>query len=185
MLRRLIPFLIIVAGFVLVPLLVHKFSAVELRTTMLDLHGAPRTLPPIEFLNDAGRKITFDHFRGRFVLLNFWATWCPPCKEEMPSLNSLASRFPAKDLAIVPVSVDAAGIAQIRGFYSKLKLHRLSIYLDPTMDAMHKLGAVGIPTTLLLDRAGGEIGRLVGPAQWDSPAMIEGFSKLFGSAINR
>jgi thiol-disulfide isomerase/thioredoxin len=177
MLRRAAPLLIVAAGFVLVPLLVHRFSPDELRTTMIDLREAPRPLPPIEIQTDAGEKITLERFRGKFVLLNFWATWCPPCKAEMPSLNALASRIAAKDLVIVPVSVDAAAIAQVHLYYVALKLDRLPLYADPSM--------VGIPTTLLIDRDGREIGRLVGPAQWDSPAIVEGLSRLVGGAANR
>jgi thiol-disulfide isomerase/thioredoxin len=177
-LRRLSPLLIVAAGFILVPLLVHRFFPAELRTTMLDLRATPAPLAPVEFQDDAGRKITLDRFHGRFVLLNFWATWCPPCKAEMPSLNSLASHFPATDLSVVPVSVDEAGVAAVRRYYAEFHLDRLPLYVDPSMDAMHGVAAIGIPTTLLLDRDGREIGRLVGAAQWDSPAIVEGLAKV-------
>jgi len=184
MLRRAAPLLILAVGFVVVPLVVQKFSSTELRTAMPDLRAAPHALAPVEFRDASGNKITVDRFHGQVVLLNFWATWCVPCKAEMPSLNALASHFP-KGLAIVPVSVDAAGIGPIRRYYSDLKLDRLPIYSDPSTDAMRALGVIGIPTTLLLDREGREIARLIGPAQWDSPAMIEGFSKLIGEAQSR
>jgi len=177
-LRRLAPLLIVAAGFILGPILVHRLFPYELRTTMLDLRATPAPLAPVEFQDDAGRKITLDRFHGRFVLLNFWATWCPPCKAEMPSLNSLASHFPTTDLSIVPVSIDAAGVVAARSYYAELRLDRLQVYVDPSMDAMHAIAAVGIPTTLLLDRDGREIGRLVGAAQWDSPAIMEGLAKV-------
>jgi thiol-disulfide isomerase/thioredoxin len=183
MLRRTAPLLILAAGIVVVPFVVQKFSVGELRTAMPDLRAAPRALAPVEFQDASGNKITADRFRGQVVLLNFWATWCAPCKAEMPSLNALASHFP-KGLAVVPVSVDA-GIGPIRRYYSDLKLDRLPIYSDPLTDAMRALGVIGIPTTLLLDREGREIARLIGPAQWDSPAMIEGFSRLIGDAPSR
>ena len=180
MLRRAAPLLIVAAGFVLVPLLVHQFSPGELRTTMLDLREAPHSLPPVEIQTDAGENITLERFRGKLVLLNFWATWCPPCKAEMPSLNALAGHFAAKDLAIIPVSVDAATITQLRNYYSEFKRDRLPLYADPAMEAMHALGVIGIPTTLLIDREGHEISRLVGAAQWDAPAIVEGLSGIIG-----
>jgi thiol-disulfide isomerase/thioredoxin len=177
-LRRLAPLLIVAAGFILVPMLVHRFFPDELRTTMFELRAAPASLAPVEFQDETGRKIALDRFHGRFVLLNFWATWCPPCRAEMPSLNSLAAHFPATELSIVPVSVDVAGVVAARGYYSELRLDRLPLYVDPSMGAMHAVAVVGIPTTLLLDREGREIGRLVGAAQWDSPAIIEGLAKV-------
>lgn len=178
--QRFAPLLIVAAGFVLVPLVVHRFFPEELRTTMIELRAAPATVAPIAFEDDAGRKITLERFRGRFVLLNLWATWCPPCKAEMPSLNALAARFPATELSIVPISVDEAGIGAARRYYAEYRLDRLALYVDPSMDAMRKLAAVGIPTTLLLDREGREIGRLVGAAQWDSPAIVEGLARVLG-----
>ena len=185
MLRRAAPLLIVAAGFMLVPLLVHRFSPDELRTTMLDLREAPRPLPPVKVQTDAGEKITLDRFHGKFVLLNFWATWCPPCKAEMPTLNALAAHFPVKDLVVVPVSVDAAGVFAAHRYYAEFKLDRLPIYADPTMDAMQALAVVGIPTTLLIDRDGREIGRLIGPARWDASAIVEGLSRLAGATANR
>jgi thiol-disulfide isomerase/thioredoxin len=180
LLRRLAPLLIVAAGFVIVPLLVQRFSSGELRTEMLELEETPRPLPPIEIQDHAGEKLALDRFRGKFVLLNFWATWCAPCKAEMPSLNLLASHIPASDLVILPVSVDAAPIAQVHQYYAALKLDRLGLYADPSMAAMRMLAVVGIPTTLLIDREGREIARLVGPAQWDSPAIVEGLAKIVG-----
>ena len=76
---------------------------------MFDLYEVPRPLAEIEFQDETGKKYTLGQFHGNFALVNIWATWCPPCKEEMPSLNSLASHFSAKDLKIIPISVERFG----------------------------------------------------------------------------
>jgi|SRR5579862_1463323 len=177
-LLRLVPIVIVAAGFFLAPSLVRQFFPIQLPSTMPALHASPRPLPAFEFRDGDGRKFTLADFRGRFVLLNFWATWCAPCKEEMPSLDALASRFPAKDLVVVPVSVDLSGVTAVRAYYKRLALDNLAVYADPTSDAMHALGVIGIPTTLLINADGLEIGRLVGAARWNAAAIVEGLSKL-------
>jgi thiol-disulfide isomerase/thioredoxin len=177
-LLRLVPIVIVAAGFFLAPLLVRQFFPMQLPSTMPALHASPRPLPAFEFRDGDGRKLTLADFRGRFVLLNFWATWCAPCKEEMPSLNALAARVSTKVLAIIPISVDVAGTVSVRRYYKEFALDRLSVYADPTSDAMHALGIIGIPTTLLINSDGLEIGRLVGAAQWGAPAIVEGLSKV-------
>ena len=181
-LRRFAPIIVIVGAFVVVPLIVHNFFPPNLPVAMLDLHEAPRPLAKFEFQDETGQDHTLDQFRGSFVLVNIWATWCPPCKEEMPSLNSLASRFSTKHLKIVPISVDVSGALSVRQFFTKFGLNKLSIYVDPSTNAMHALGVVGLPTTVLINRDGLEIGRRVGPAQWDSPAIIERLAEIIGSA---
>jgi thiol-disulfide isomerase/thioredoxin len=177
-LLRLVPIIIVAAGFFVAPSLVRQFLPIQLPSTMPALHANPRPLPAFEFRDGDGRKFTLADFRGRFVLLNFWATWCAPCKEEMPSLNALASHFPTKDLAVIPISVDLSGAISVRPYYKRFALDNLPVYADPTSDAMHALGVIGIPTTLLINSDGLEIGRLVGAAQWDAPAIIEGLSKV-------
>jgi thiol-disulfide isomerase/thioredoxin len=179
-LRRFAPLLIIAAGFVLVPLLVHRLFPPNLPATMPALNPQPHPLPEITFTDGAGRKFTVASFRGSVVLLNFWATWCVPCKEEMPSLNALAARLPAKTLTIVPVSIDVSGASAVRAYYRQLGLDKLPVFLDPSSEAMHRLAVVGIPTTILIDRDGQEIARQIGPAQWDAPAIVDGLARLAG-----
>ncbi len=177
--RRLVPFLILAAGFIVVPMLVHRLFPPSLPATLPALDRQPQSLPDIEFSDDAGQKVTLARFRGKLVLLNFWATWCVPCKDEMPSLNALAARLPP-GVMIVPVSIDVSGAVTVRGYYRQLGLDRLPVFLDRDSDAMHRLAIVGIPTTLIIDRDGQEIARQVGPLQWDAPAVVDGLAKLAG-----
>ena len=184
LLRRSGPIVVIVGAFAVLPFLVHKFFQPKLPVAMLDLHEIPRPLTEIEFQDEEGKKYTLGQFQGNFVLVNIWATWCPPCKDEMPSLNSLASHFSAKDLKIIPISVDVSGVLTVRRFYTEFGLDKLSIYVDPSTNVMRAFSVVGIPSTVLINRDGLEIGRRVGPAQWDSPEIIEGLARIIGSNVN-
>jgi len=176
-LARYAPIIIVAIGFFVLPILIHRLFPTALPASMPALHE-PRPVPAIEFKNGDGQSVTLDRFHGRAVLLNIWATWCGPCKAEMPSLNALAAHFPDSDLAIVPISVDLSGAVAVRGYYKQLTLDKLPIYVDPQSKAMHALGVVGIPTTLLIDRDGRETARQLGALQWDAPAVIDGIAKI-------
>ena len=132
----------------------------------------PRPVPDLEFVDREGRRMTLEAFDGRTTLLNIWATWCVPCREEMPALDRLQAKLGGPEFKVVPLSVDRDGLPKIEAFYEELGLKELGIWNDPTASAAYDLGAVGLPTTLLLDPAGRELGRLVGPAEWDSPEMV-------------
>lgn len=134
---------------------------------------APRPLPELTFVDGEGEEMTPKAFEGQFVLLNIWATWCVPCREEMPSLDRLQARLGGPDFRVVPLSIDREGLPAVEAFYEELGLKALGIYVDQSGRASGKLGAAGIPTTLLVDREGREIGRKVGPAEWDSDEVVQ------------
>ncbi len=138
----------------------------------LTVFATPRPMPPIYFDDAAGRSLTIADFRGRVVLLNFWATWCEPCRQEMPTLDRLAAKLGGPGFAVVPVSIDRGGAAAVKPFYKKLGLEKLAVYLDASGKAPATLGLPGVPTTLLIDREGREVARKMGEADWDSPQMI-------------
>jgi thiol-disulfide isomerase/thioredoxin len=129
-------------------------------------------VPELNFVDGAGREMTLDAFKGQTVLLNIWATWCVPCREEMPALDRLQARLGGPDFRVVPLSIDREGLPKVKAFYEELGLKTLGIYVDRTGKAARQLGAVGIPVTLLVDREGREIGRTVGPAEWDSDEIV-------------
>ena len=178
--RSLIPILIIICGFVAIPPLLHTLFPPKLPAALLLVHSSPRRLADFTFSDGSGRSLTLNHFRGTLVLVNVWATWCPPCKEEMASLNHLAFLFAGKSLKIVPISIDVSGATAVRSFYERLGLHKLPIYVDPSKRVMDALAIRNIPTTLLIDRLGSEIGRMVGPAQWDAPESVKRISEIAG-----
>ena len=132
----------------------------------------PKPLPALKFVNGEGREMTLTSFAGQVVLLNIWATWCVPCREEMPALDRLQAKLGGPAFRVVPLSMDRGGLPTVQAFYQELGLKTLGIYVDRTGAAARELGAVGIPTTLLVDRQGREIGRKVGPAEWDSDEVV-------------
>lgn len=132
----------------------------------------PRPVPPLQFVDGSGRSLSLEDFRGRPILLNIWATWCVPCRKEMPALDRLQASFAKSELLVLPLSIDRQGATVVKPFYRELGLKALGIYIDQSGEASSELGAIGVPTTLLIDREGREIGRKVGPAEWDSAAII-------------
>jgi thiol-disulfide isomerase/thioredoxin len=139
----------------------------------------PQPLPTVTVADGDGRKVgVLDDLRGKFVLLNVWATWCVPCRKEMPTLDRLQEQLGGPDFEVVALSVDKGGAEAVRRFYDQIGIRRLSVRVaaDPD-DLLAALGVYGVPTTLFVDRQSREIGRLVGPANWDSKEMID-FLKL-------
>lgn len=134
--------------------------------------SAPRQLPELRFTDAAGKELSIEDFRGRMVLLNIWATWCTPCREEMPALDRLQAQLGGPEFEVVALSVDQQGAGPVRKFFSEVGIKALERYIDPSAQAAFKLGAVGLPATLLVDRRGREIGRHVGPAEWDAPEVV-------------
>lgn len=137
----------------------------------LQVHPEPRAVPALEFADGAGNTRALADFRGRVVVLNVWATWCAPCREEMPTLDALQAALGGPRLEVVALSVDREGAGVVREFFDALGIEHLQVYVDTRMRAPAKLGVPGIPATLVIDREGREVARLIGPADWNSPAM--------------
>jgi thiol-disulfide isomerase/thioredoxin len=125
-----------------------------------------------------GRNLTLADFEGRVVLLNIWATWCPPCREENPTLDALQARLGGSDFHVLPLSIDRAGLEPVRRFYRETGIRNLDLYIAEDTRAMLALAVVGLPTTILIDRIGRERGRLAGPAEWNSPEAVAQISAL-------
>ncbi len=132
----------------------------------------PRPLPEVSFTDAAGNALTLGDFRGRVVLLNFWATWCAPCMREMPSLDRLEAALGGPRFEVVALSQDRGGAAVVDKIFARLGIRRLGRYFDPTLHGAVALGVVGLTTTILIDARGYELGRMVGPAEWDSDAAL-------------
>lgn len=126
-------------------------------------------VPPFPFFDAAQQTQTIASKKGKVVLLNLWATWCGPCREEMPSLDRLQKDLGSDKFEVVAVSVDKNGFDTSKKFLDGLGVKSLAHYSDPSGRAPSQLKAIGMPATLLVDADGREIGRLMGPAEWDSP----------------
>jgi thiol-disulfide isomerase/thioredoxin len=129
----------------------------------------PEALPDLQFVNGSGTKVSLANFRGKVVLLNVWATWCAPCREEMPGLDKLQTALGSDKFQVVALAVDKSGVEGAKKFLADIKAEKLEPYADPTAKEGTRLKVIGMPTTILIDREGREIGRLIGPAHWDSP----------------
>jgi thiol-disulfide isomerase/thioredoxin len=142
-----------------------------LRVPHLAMHAAPRPVPPLEIRDADGKPVPFDRFRGKLVLLNLWATWCGPCRTEMPTLDRLQAKLGGARFEVVALSTDAGGVGAVREFYDALGIRRLAVYVGGDEKVLSALAAPGIPTTLLVDAEGREVGRYVGAADWESEAF--------------
>jgi thiol-disulfide isomerase/thioredoxin len=140
----------------------------------------PEALPEVKFQDAGGKERTLADWRGKVVLLNLWATWCVPCRKEMPALDRLQQELGSDKFEVVAVSVDRKGIEGARKFLDDTKAGKLALYVDPTTRMLSDLKAVGLPATVLIDAQGREVGRLLGPAEWDS----EDAKRLIRAALN-
>ena len=132
----------------------------------------PLDLGEVSFVDGEGATKSLSDWQGKVVLLNIWATWCVPCREEMATLDKLEAALGGKHFQVVAVNIDRGGADKPKSFLAETGATHLSLYTDPSGKLFSKLKAVGMPTTLLIDREGHEIGRLVGPANWDSPDAL-------------
>ena len=139
-------------------------------------HDTPQDIPEVRFVTEDGTRKTLDAFHGKVILLNIWATWCPPCAKEMPTLDALQADLGNSKFEVVTLSIDTGGVPVVRRFFDKFGLKHLDIATDPTQLSFTNLRVVGLPTTLLINADGKEVGRLIGPAAWNAPDM-EAFLK--------
>jgi thiol-disulfide isomerase/thioredoxin len=121
-----------------------------------------------EFEDVDGNKMSFADTNGQFRLVNFWATWCAPCREEMPALDSLQAEMGGEDFQVMTIATGRNRLSGIHKFYAQAEVTNLPILLDPKGKLATRMGALGLPVTVLLDRDGHEIARLTGGADWAS-----------------
>jgi thiol-disulfide isomerase/thioredoxin len=165
--------LVLAATLGLMVLLQHQ--GIEQSSKDFVFHLPARPLPTFSVTDGDGREVrALDDLRGRFVLLNLWATWCVPCRKEMPTLDRLQQQLGGSDFEVVALSVDKGGAEAVRRFYGANGIQRLSVRVAAdSKELLAALGVYGVPTTLLIDRHSSEIARLVGSANWDSNEMID------------
>jgi thiol-disulfide isomerase/thioredoxin len=133
------------------------------------VRSEPQALPDFTFKGPHDAEMTSAEFKGKVVLLNIWATWCVPCREEMPQLNELQAELGGENFEVAAINIDKGAADKAKGFLEETGAEALTLYTDPTGKLFGMLKVVGMPTTLLLNPQGQEMGRLVGPADWASP----------------
>ncbi|WP_374430436.1 TlpA family protein disulfide reductase [Tabrizicola sp.] len=132
----------------------------------LALHDAPVTIPEAVLLDAEDGEHSLAEYKGKWVVLNFWATWCAPCRHEMPSLDRLQVAMPG--LAVVPVATGRNAVEGINRFFEEAKITSLPILRDPKSELARGMGVMGLPVTVILNPEGQEVARLIGDAEWDS-----------------
>jgi|SaaInlStandDraft_2_1057019.scaffolds.fasta_scaffold15200_2 thiol-disulfide isomerase/thioredoxin len=124
------------------------------------------------FYDELGKNLKISDYKGNFIILNIWATWCIPCREEMPSLDRLQHSFKDEKLRVLAISQDRAGKRLVKNFYKEMKIRHLDIFIDSPGYAKRMVGAFMLPTTIVIGPDGIEIGRLLGGANWDSKEAV-------------
>ena len=140
-----------------------------------------KPVPELAFLDGEGRRVDLSEFKDRLVLLNLWATWCAPCVKEMPALDRLQAQLGGSGFQVLALSVDRGGKDQVQPFYQRIGVKNLDLYLDPSSASMQTLKLRGLPTTLLVDQEGRELGRIEGAVEWDSPEVVAFLRKHMGA----
>jgi thiol-disulfide isomerase/thioredoxin len=133
-------------------------------------------VPKTGFVDAGGGRHSLADFKGRYLLVNLWATWCAPCVAELPSLAKLQAAVP--NLKVLPVDVGHDKVDVAAKFLKSHKVESLGTYVDTELALLHAFGAYGLPTTVLIDPAGREIAKVQGPADWASPQFIAYFKSL-------
>jgi thiol-disulfide isomerase/thioredoxin len=138
----------------------------------MQLLDEPKTLTGISFLDESGTEKSLNDFAGKNLLVNIWATWCAPCRKEMPAFDALEKEFASEDFGIVAVSIDKGDSAKPKAFYKEIGIEQLAFYHDGTMNVFNQIRkenlALGLPVTLLIDENSCVLASLNGPAEWAS-----------------
>ena len=142
----------------------------------LVVHKNPKTYSNVIFLDNADKEINIQNLDSQLIILNFWATWCAPCVEEMPSLDLLQSDIRLNNLKIFPINIGQEDLLKSVNFFKELKIKNLDIYFDPTINLAQKFSLRGIPTTILFNKEGKEFARIIGSIDFKDQKFIEWLS---------
>ena len=139
----------------------------------LVVHKIPKTYDNVIFLDDAGEEINIQNLDSKVIILNFWATWCEPCKEEMPSLELLQSQFNEDEFLVLPINLDRGPKKKAINFFKDQNISNLDIYFDDKNEIPREVKILGLPVSIFISKDGKEISRLIGPAKWDDEYFVE------------
>lgn len=170
-------------GIALLNILIPQALARQHAPIPFTVHPSPRPLHDIEFKDGDERDLHLSNFKGRVILINIWATWCAPCRREMPTLDRLQSKLGGQAFEVVALSIDRAGMDVVNTFFKEIEIRHLKRYLEQSASVMRKFAVVGIPTTLLVDREGREVWRYAGAAEWDNEEWVGEIRKAIAERI--
>jgi len=139
----------------------------------LALSKNPKIYEEIVFKDSSGEDVSLDDFKGKLLILNFWATWCAPCRKEMPSLDSLQSNSNFDNLKIFPINLGQENLSKSDSFFKEIGIQNLDIYFDAPITLAKKLSLRGVPTTILFNKKGEEFGRIMGSIDFNDPDFTD------------
>ena len=144
----------------------------------LVVHKIPKIYDNVIFLDDADEEINIQNLDSKLIILNFWATWCEPCKEEMPSLNRLQANQKLKNLKIYPINIGKENLKKVKSFFTELDINNLEPYFDNPSTLAKTFSLRGLPTTILLNSNGEEFARIIGSINFDDENFINWLKNL-------
>ena len=141
------------------------------------INEIPRSSTSLIFEDFSGKKINLNDYYGKLVIVNFWATWCAPCKKEMPSLDNLYQDDNFKNLQIFPVNMEQPNLEKTKKFFANLKIKKLEIFFDPDLNFVKEFKLRGVPTTILINKKGEEFARVIGEINFQDKKFLKWLSK--------
>ena len=136
------------------------------------VHDPRRPAPETEFFTASSEPVDLEYYAGKPVVLNFWATWCAPCRVEMPTLEALQREFGEDEVQVLAVATGRNSRLSVHEFFMEVGIEDITVAFDPGMALARSMGVFGLPTTAILDSDGMEVGRLVGEADWSSDSAV-------------
>ncbi len=140
----------------------------------LIIHKEKKKIEKVEFFNSKNKKISLNDYKSNIVIINFWATWCAPCKEEMPHLNKLKYKF--KDIEIIPINIADEELKKSKIFFEELNINNLEIFYGSSLELAKEFKLRGIPTTIIVDKEGYEFARIIGFIDFENQSFLDWLS---------
>ncbi len=139
----------------------------------LIIHNEKKKIEKAEFFNSKNKKVNLNDYKSNIVIINFWATWCAPCKEEMPHLNQLKSKSKFKDIEIIPINIADEELKKSKEFFEELNINNLEIFYGSSIELAKEFKLRGIPTTIIIDKEGYEFARIIGFIDFENKSFLD------------
>ena len=149
----------------------------EIPLNNMAINETPRAIPPVIFEDFLGNEINLRDYKGKLVIINFWATWCNPCKKEMPSLDNLYQNSSFKNLEIFAVNMEEPNKLKTKNFFQNINIKKLKIFFDSNLNFVKEFKLRGVPTTIFLNKKGEEFARIIGEANFEDKKFIKWLAK--------
>jgi len=148
----------------------YAFKKLDLKNLVLIKN--PKLYEEVVFMDLNQKNVNLDDFKGKLIILNFWATWCAPCKEEMPSLDKLQKNTKLNNLKIFAINIDQEDLTKSKSFFKELNIQNLEIYFDAPITLAKKFSIRGVPTTIIFNKEGKEFARVIGSIDFNDEEFI-------------